>query len=264
MKFYTNDNVELVYDDQGEPADQPVVILSGIGAYKEYWEETIAELVTRHYRVINVDARNQGQSEHTSKGLRISRHAADLFELVEKLQLQKPILMGNSMGASTMFAYLSLYSAANVKAVVDVDQSPKMINDQQWHLGFKDITWDDFHEVLKQPLGKTTYTNFADGLFNKLQELKHQYPYDADLNYPLLVDHATQDWRDIIANLQCPLLIVSGQESPFFNPEFGEVATRMSEQVTHVVIPRAGHLVMAEQPAEFNAELVKFLANVAE
>ncbi|USS84629.1 alpha/beta hydrolase [Fructilactobacillus myrtifloralis] len=262
MKFYTNDHVELVYDDQGEPSDPPVVILSGIGAYKEYWEATIKTLVAHHYRVINVDARNQGQSEHTSKGLRISRHAADLFELIAQLQLTQPVLMGNSMGASTMLAYLSLYGAKNVRAVVDVDQSPKMINDATWKWGFKDLTWEDFHEVLKRPLGKSTYTNFDETLFTKLQSLKKQAPYDAELNYPLLIDHATQDWRDIITHLECPLLIVSGQESPFFAPEMGAVVAGMSEHVTAVVISQAGHLVMAEQPRRFNAELVKFLTSL--
>ncbi|POG97683.1 alpha/beta hydrolase [Fructilactobacillus lindneri] len=262
MKFYTNDGVEIVYDDFGEPDNQPIVILSGIGAYKEYWEATIEMLVSHHYRVINMDARNQGQSERTGKGLRMARHAQDLQELIEKLALKDPILMGNSMGAATMFAYVSLYGDQHVKAIIDVDQSPKMINDDTWKFGFKDIGWDDFHEVLKFPFGKATHKNFDNQLFAKLQALKQEYPYYAELNYPLLIDHATQDWRDIILHLSCPLLIICGKNSPYFNPEFGKATAKMSNQVSVEVVDNAGHLVMAEQPQEFNRVLLNFLGKL--
>ena len=35
MKFYTSDQIELDYDDFGAKSDPAVMILSGIGAYKE-------------------------------------------------------------------------------------------------------------------------------------------------------------------------------------------------------------------------------------
>ncbi|WP_413628035.1 alpha/beta hydrolase [Fructilactobacillus vespulae] len=259
MKFYTSDRVELDYDDFGAENQQTVAILSGIGAYKEYWEATIDVLVANGYRVINVDARNQGQSEHTNKGLRISKHAMDLRELLQNLNITKPILMGNSMGASTMFAYVSLFGDQNVAGIVDVDQSPKMINDNNWKYGFKDITWSDFHATLHQPFGKATYHNFDNKLFEKLQEIKNEAPYDAELNFPLLVDHAVQDWRSLIANLNCPLLVVCGEKSPYFNPEFRKVMENLSDQVESAVVSEAGHLVMGEQPEKFNKILVNWL-----
>ncbi|KRM91284.1 alpha/beta fold hydrolase [Fructilactobacillus florum] len=262
MKFYTNDRIEIAYDDFGNSTQTPVVILSGIGAYKEYWQATIQALVAKNYRVINIDARNQGQSEHTRKGLRITRHAMDLRELLIKLHVKHPILMGNSMGAATMFAYVSLFGEQEVAALVDVDQSPKMINDDQWQYGFTDLHWDDFHMRLRQPLGKPTYHNFDDQLFAKLQTLKQQYPYDAELNYPLLLDHATQDWRDVVTSLQKPLLVVTGDHSPFFPVAIGNVMEQMNPLVQATTIMNAGHLVMAEQPCQFNQTLLSFLATV--
>lgn len=259
MKFYTSDQVELDYDDNGEKENPVIMILSGIGAYKEYWEKTVDFLVEHHYRVINIDARNQGKSEHTNRGLRISRHAMDLFELQQKLKITNPILMGNSMGASTIFAYISLFGSKKIKGVIDVDQSPKMINDETWNYGFKEITWDDFHFELAQPFGKATHRNIDNQLFDKLQRLKSDFPYDTELNFPFLIDHATQDWRSVMAHLQCPLLIVSGGESPYFNPKFANLCETLSSQVTATTINDAGHLVMVEQPDTFNATLLQWL-----
>ncbi|WP_429971788.1 alpha/beta fold hydrolase [Fructilactobacillus sp. Tb1] len=262
MKFYTSDQVELDYDDCGAKNDPVIMILSGIGAYKESWKATVAFLVQHHYRVINLDARNQGKSEHTNKGLRISRHAVDLYELQQQLEIKNPILMGNSMGASTMFAYVSLFGSENINGIIDVDQSPKMINDTNWQFGFKNITWDDFYFQLQQQFGKSTFKNIDNQLFNEMQELKRDFPYDKNLNFPLLLDHATQDWRSIIINLHCPLLIVCGANSPYFNPQFGQVVSNFSDSVETISINDAGHLVMDEQPEKFNAVILEWLNKI--
>lgn len=262
MKFYTSDQIELDYDDFGAKSDPVVMILSGIGAYKEYWKKTIAALVENHYRVINIDARNQGKSEHTNQGLLISRHAMDLYELQQKLEITDPILMGNSMGASTIFAYVSLFGSSQLRGIIDVDQSPKMINDETWQYGFKDITWDDFHFALAQPFGKATHCNIDDQIFKQIQQLKADFPYDAELNFPFLIDHATQDWRSVIVHLDCPLLIVSGADSPYFNPKFANLCETLSSQVTATSVENAGHLVMVEQSAVFNEEMLQWLQKI--
>ena len=76
MKFITSDHVELDFTDEG--AGQPVLLLSGIGGYREIWAPTVRFLLNAGYRVINLDARNQGVSERTIKGRRMSRHAIDI------------------------------------------------------------------------------------------------------------------------------------------------------------------------------------------
>lgn len=78
--------------------------------------------------------------------------------------------------------------------------------------------------------------------------------------FPLLVNHAVQDWRDVIRQLTVPFLIIAGAKSPFFNPDFAAVTAQMALRGQSVVIPEAGHIVMAEQSAAFNKALLEFLA----
>ncbi|GAF38971.1 alpha/beta hydrolase fold [Agrilactobacillus composti DSM 18527 = JCM 14202] len=196
MKFKTSDDTTLSYDDLGEGT--PILILTGIGGSRQIWQSQVKTLLAAGYRVINVDARNQGASEHTAKGLRISRHAVDIQELITYLQLPQVILLGNSMGAATCFAYVSLFGDRQLKAIIDVDQSPKMINDATWPYGYQDLTWSTFPDYLKLPMGKATKKRIADDLFATVKTVAQNHPYDADLNYPFLVDHAFQDWRDVI------------------------------------------------------------------
>lgn len=260
MNFKTNDGVNIVYDDQG--SGTPIVILTGIGGSRKIWSAQVPVLLAKGYRVVNIDARNQGASDQTVQGRRISRHAMDVAELLAALDLKQVILLGNSLGAATMFAYLSLCGEARVKAVIDVDQSPKMVADAGWPYGFKQLTWENFPDLLGEPMGKSTAGRIDDGVYAQVHAEKQLHPYDAALNYPLMVDHATQDWRDVLMHLRAPLLIVAGEQSPFFNPQFAATAAQLAHHGTAKIIPNAGHIVMAEQPAQFNQVLLEFLGTL--
>ncbi|RRK10923.1 alpha/beta hydrolase [Lactiplantibacillus garii] len=257
MKFLTSDGIQLDYTDEG--SGQPVVILTGFGGSKAIWHAQIPVLVQAGYRVINLDGRCQGLSEHTAKGPRMSRRAIDAHELIKKLGLERPILLGNSMGASTWFAYLSLYGDQYVRAVIDVDQTPKMINTPQWPYGFKKVQWRDFPDYFKLPLGRSTYKHIDDDTYDQVKAVEAQAPFDAGLMLPLLINHAFQDWRDVVAQITVPFLIIAGEKSPYFNPAFAAVTAKMAQNGQSVIIPAAGHIVMAEQSAAFNEQLLNFL-----
>lgn len=260
MKFMTSDQVQLDYTDEGQ--GQPVLIQTGIGGYKEIWQLAAAELLKHGYRVINLDSRNQGQSEHTVKGRRISKHAVDLHELIKKLNLEDVILMGNSMGAATMFAYLSLFGDENIATVIDVDQSPKMIADKNWPYGFNDLNWDNFPEYLQKPFGSSTYQHIDDRLYAKVKKAFKKNPYDPKLNYPLLVDHGFQDWRDVVQQMNIPMLIICGKQSPYFDYHFASAVKKLNENVQVKIINHSGHIVMGEQPEKFNKVLIDFLKKI--
>ncbi|RHW51152.1 alpha/beta hydrolase [Bombilactobacillus bombi] len=257
MNFLTTDQVRISYQDMG--AGQPIVLLAGLGSYSTVWQLTQEFLLQHDYRVITIDARNQGLSEHTAKGLRISRHAADVYELLLYLQLENVIGIGNSMGAATWFSYISIFGTQHLQAVVDIDQSPKMINTKNWPYGFKDLTVTNFASYLQQPFGRATYQNLPDKIYYQNKKLQQQMPYDSHLNYSLLLDHASQDWRDIICNLNIPLLVVAGQRSPFFDCHFAQKTAQLAPHGQAQVIAQAGHLPMAEQAQVFNQILDKFL-----
>lgn len=257
MKFKTSDHVQLDYSDVGD--GHPVLLLTGIGAYKEIWQPTVTFLVQQGYRVISLDARNQGASQRTFKGQRMSRHALDVEELLTSLNLNEVLGIGNSMGASTLFAYASLFGAGRFKAFVDIDQSPKMIADDNWGFGFKNLTWGNFPEMLNLPFGRSTVTPVTEQLRQMVKQARDKHPYDSARNLAFLTDHAFQDWRDVISQLSIPLLIVVGEKSPYFNPKFAEVTANLAPQGHTAQIKNAGHIVMSEQPALFNECLLQFM-----
>ena len=119
--FKTSDGVEMSYISAGE--GKPIVMLHGWSQSAEQFKYQIPAFA-EHYRVIAVDLRGHGESEKVSFGYRIARLSKDLQELIGALQLEKPHLLGHSMGCAIIWSYLDLFGADEIDRLVLVDQSP--------------------------------------------------------------------------------------------------------------------------------------------
>jgi len=91
----------LHYENFGNPnADQTILLIHGMGESGEIFAETIAVLVANGYRVVTIDSRGQGRSQPLAKGelLHYRQMAADTAAVINKLKLNKPLLVGYSDG----------------------------------------------------------------------------------------------------------------------------------------------------------------------
>lgn len=258
MRFVTTDHVALHYSDTGEKDKKVILGIPGIGGTSQFWHKMIS-LFNPIYRIILLDPRNQGQSERTDKGQRIARHAADVEELLASLNLHDVIGIGNSMGAANLWSYLDLYGKGRLCAMVDLDQSPKMIADTDWQYGFRDLSWMNYPDYLKRPFGKAFYAHIADGMFEAAKEEQEVFPYDARDNYKCLIDHAEQDWRDILKEMPVPMLVLAGKNSPFFDYHFTDAVKEINPDIETEVIDNCGHLIQAEQPEAMHDAVMRFL-----
>lgn len=258
MEFRTNDDIKIHFTDTQEVNKQAMILIPGIGGSGRLFDQ-VMELFKQKYRVIVMDPRNQGASERTFAGEMIARHGMDLAELIEHLNLDQVILVGNSMGAAIIWAYLSLFTANQVAAIVDLDQSPKMVSDSNWKYGFKDLTWDVFPEYLHLDFGKAYYHPISDKLKKAAKQDYAAHPYSAADNFDLLRDHAQQDWRTLLAKIKIPVLILAGENSPYFNPQFATQTSQLNDQITAKIIPNCGHLIQAEQPEKMYQAVEAFL-----
>lgn len=258
MDFLTSDHVRLHYTDTGTETTNIIIGIPGIGGSSQMWLNTI-ELFKDDFRFIMLDPRNQGQSQRTYKGQRISRHAADLAELMEKLDLNHVIGIGNSMGAANFWAYLAQYGKGRLAAMIDLDQSPKMISDKTWKFGFNELSWSNYPDYLKLPFGKATFAHIDDSMFQAAKHERQAFPYDPEENYKCLIDHAEQDWRDILLDMPVPMLVLAGKNSPYFDYHFTDGVKAINDQIETGVIQNCGHLIQAEQPIAMHDAIMTFL-----
>ncbi|XP_047349086.1 protein ABHD11 isoform X2 [Vespa velutina] len=101
----------------------PIVIMHGLFGSKNNWNSLSKAIHQKSQRkVIAVDARNHGDSPHSSE-MSYKHMAKDIVQLLNDLELEKAILIGHSMGGSTMM-YLALHYPELVEKLVVVDMSP--------------------------------------------------------------------------------------------------------------------------------------------
>jgi pimeloyl-ACP methyl ester carboxylesterase len=264
--FKTSDGVRLNYTESGDPSGRPVVLIAGFKAPATAWATNLAPLEKAGYRVIGFDRRGHGLSERSPLSPTMQRHGADLHELLEKLDLRDAALIGGSMGGNTIWSTVSQFGDDRIADIVIVDQTPKMLNSDDWAFGFYDYNEtnrDSFFATGIPDPGrfKVTSKGFRRlrRLFKAMDTSKEAREF-TDVELALLNDHAKADWRPAIASVGVPALFIAGRESEFWPAEHAAAAAALNPLASSAVIEKDGHAANIEQPDAFNALVVEFLA----
>src|SRR5258707_13684767 len=223
--FVTSDGVQLSYIRQG--SGRPVVLLHGWSQCAEEFNHQIGSLRAR-YDVIAVDQRSHGESQKVSYGLKISRLAKDLYELLEELDLNEVALLGHSMGSSGIWCYFDLFGPERLSKIILVDQSPFLTSDPHWteqeleDSGAIFTPQQVFNIVaaLRSKEAENVTRQGIDGIVTKhaTPEMK-EWLVQCTLKMPrhlagtLAYNHWQMDWRDLIPRIDLPTLIISGRAS---------------------------------------------------
>lgn len=261
--FKTNDQVAINYQLQGNPTGQTIIFVEGYSGNEATWCAQISDFIQAGFRVLTYDRRNHGHSQTVPFGMQIARHGMDLAELIAKLNLKKPILIGHSMGAGTIFAYLSLFGCNNIQALVTEDQSPKGISDDNWPFGLFNANWQNFSKKARLiATTKLTRLTINDDIKRALGLAYSSYqPFDFQFNYPLLIDSLVQDWRPEIKNETVRHLFLAGSASPLWSCEHAKSAASLNPLAEDYVFQGAGHIPHLESPKEFNQLVINFIHN---
>ncbi len=107
-------NIDIYYEDHGEPSGQPVVLSHGYPLDGHSWERQLPALLEAGHRVITYDRRGFGQSSHPTTGYDYDTFAADLNTVMEVLNLREAALIGFSMGTGEVGRYLGTYGSARI------------------------------------------------------------------------------------------------------------------------------------------------------
>ena len=75
----------------------------------------------------------------------------------------------------------------------------------------------------------------------------------------LLQDHAEKDWRDVIARMSVPSLLLAGRDSQFWPCEHAIAAAESNPLARAVVFDDCGHAANLDQPDQTNAAILEFI-----
>jgi pimeloyl-ACP methyl ester carboxylesterase len=114
-KYETVNGVQLHYVEGG--SGEPLILLPG---WPQNWYSyhTIAPELSKKFKVIIVDIRGMGSSEKPESGYDKKNMAKDIFELIQKLGLDKVSILGHDIGGMVATSFAFNYPDAIKKLII--------------------------------------------------------------------------------------------------------------------------------------------------
>jgi pimeloyl-ACP methyl ester carboxylesterase len=223
--------------DQAGPNAPAVVLVHGIGVASPYFVPT-AEQLAPHFRVFAVDLPGFGLSDKPSHILDIAELADTLAAWMQTEGLERPIVLGNSVGCQIVADFAVRYPE---------------------HAACLILTGPTF-----DPRARSFRRQIARWLRNSRNERPSQFALSARDYWQCGVRRLAGTLRYALADrieeklrrVQEPTLVVRGGNDPIVPQRWAEEAARLLPRGRLAVIPGAGHTVNYNSPVEL-ARLVR-------
>jgi N-formylmaleamate deformylase len=246
----------------GGPA---VILLHGVTDNGMCWVR-VADALCSTYDVIMPDARGHGLSDRPDGGYSVEERAADVAALIDALELDRPVLMGHSLGGGLASVVAALYPDKVRALVLEdpawLDSAPdadNIKNSEKWCADLRQqqsLGRDGLIETIQteQPGWHAEELGpWADG---KLQMSEHALRE--------IILHIGHNWRAYVAQIQCPTLLVTGdvERGIIINPTLAAEVSALNSLVREARIAQAGHSIHRDQFEASMQQIQDFLAEV--
>jgi len=247
-----DDDIELFYTRTG--GDKPCIVLAhGITGSGLCWQHFASDL-QESYDLIMYDAYGHGKSSRVDPKKRFNL-SEDLHDLIVALKLDKPAVIGHSMGAATAASFTAAYpDLLSALVLEDPPWSDDDIPEEQVKntlLEWKEKTIVAQKKTVKEliKLKKIESPNWEETILEPWAQAKlDMYPAFYD-HYPI----KQPNWRELVKAIDVPTLIVTGdlERGAMVSPKMGVEAVALHEKIEFGHISSAGHCVRYEQYAPY-------------
>lgn len=257
----TVNNFSLSYDDVGEDCI-PIIFLHGYPFDKTMWKLQLDFLKSSN-RVIACDIRGFGKSTDEKSHLSIDLFANDLIQFMDKLNIDKAIVCGLSMGGfialNAQQRFPSRFEAlilCDTQCIADTTEVKEKRNEIIDEIAVNGVT--NFNErFVKSVFCKDSFSNKKELVKNLHHVVFSNSQHIITKGLTALAERS--ETCSTLSAVNIPTMIICGREdevTPLAQSE--SMHTSIKGSILHV-IDDAGHVSNLEQPHEFNKHLFNFL-----
>ena len=263
------DGVQIHYLVAGADAGSPaLVLIPGWRLTADVWRAQIARFSSER-RVVAIDPRSQGASSSTPDGNTPERRGRDLREVIERLALRSPVLVGWSQGVQDVAAYVEAFGSDSVSGFVLVD-SPVSAGPAELDLRRESSK----NELSLLEVYAEHPKEYSEGMMHAI--FRHPLPTEEferrvrdSLRTPtnvgvamLVADLFGVDRRPSLPKFRKPVLVIAAESSELLEAQ--KEMARSLPQARLEVVADSGHAVFVDQPKRFDDLVEGFLREIAE
>ena len=238
-----------------------MILLHGLGVNGSSWQLQIPALVEADFRVVAPDTRGFGLSTYPGGKTTIQTMAEDLVELMDSLRIEKPDVVGISMGGTIALQFAIDHPELIRKLV--------LVNTFAHLRPYSLSAWFYFavRLVLIQILGLRAQAQaVSKRLFprpdqEELRQLLVFQIMQADPNGYRAAMLALWSFNvtNRLKSIATPTLVITGDSDTTVPMGVQQQLAERIPNAQQVFIRQAGHAVTVEKPTEFNQALMLFL-----
>ena len=191
LKKIKNINVNYINYGKGK---ETIVLLHGWGQNIEMMQP-IGDRLSKNYNIIIIDLPGFGLSEEPKEIWTIYDYVECVYELLNSLKVDNPVLIGHSFGGKVSLAYASRYA---VKKLITFGSPFK-----------KEIKKLSLKTKILKGLKQVPVINKLEG-FAKKHIGSTDYRQASELMRKIMVEHVNLDITEDVKKITCPTLLIWG------------------------------------------------------
>lgn len=261
------DGVKIHYCRSGGKKP-PFIMLHGVSDSGLCWTK-VADFFSERYDVILIDAQGHGLSDRVGKDFSYDTHTRQLAGLIKALKLEKPIVMGHSMGGGTAADLAADYPTLP-KAIIledppwsalaphpqNLEEARKMQQDfRNMFTGLKKMRVQDI--IMESRKIDPAWTEEE-----RLPWATAKKQFDNNIfDYIVVNPHP---FEETVVKIQCPALLVTAEKGVVSKETAGKIGQLWKSKAPYrwVRINGAGHNIRRDQYAAFMKAVEEFLGQV--
>ena len=221
------------------------------------------------YDMILPDARGHGLSDKPATGYAPQDHAADVAGLIRGLALDRPILIGHSMGAGVSATVAALYPDL-VSGVIMEDPPWRAEGDEPGSPQQQATRVDEWRKEILERQSQTAAEIIATRKLEQPKWADEEFPdwavakQQVSPNVTQYITAPRKSWRELVGQIRCPVLLITADvaEGALVTPEVAAEAVKLMPKGRVVHIPGAGHNIRREQFEAYMTAVRAFLAKL--
>ena len=233
--FAAAGGAHLYYEESGNPAGEPLLLLHGGFGNLEEFNPVVSGLLKK-YRLLAMDSRGQGRSTLGTEPLTYKSLQEDAEALLHLLGISKLSVFGMSDGGIVAYR-LACFTQLKIERLITISSRWNGQNALDTADQMQSVPADYWRSQFPDRVARYEVLN-PEPHFEKLTvALENMWMDQSETGYP----------NEAIRHIKCPVLICKGDADDIIKRQFVVDAANRIPHSQMAIIPAASHLIYPEQ-----------------